>query len=65
MITQTLFPFITKQATLIRRSTILSLPLQLVFPDETLALNECLQMFTIKVVKLLALVSMTSDFFFI
>jgi hypothetical protein len=29
---QTLFIFLTKQATLMRRSTVLSLPLQLVFP---------------------------------
>jgi hypothetical protein len=31
----TLFTFFTKQATLMRRSTVLSLPLQLVFPGET------------------------------
>jgi len=30
-----LFTFFTKQATLMRRSTVLSLPLQLVFPDDT------------------------------
>jgi hypothetical protein len=28
-----LFTFVTKQVTLMRRSTVLSLPLQLVFPD--------------------------------
>jgi hypothetical protein len=32
---QALFSFFTKQATLTRRSTVLSLPVQLVFPDET------------------------------
>ncbi len=31
-----LFIFVTKQPTLIRRSTVLSLPLQLVFPEQTL-----------------------------
>jgi len=30
-ILQTLYPFLKKQATLMRRSTVLSLPLQLVF----------------------------------
>ncbi len=33
LIVQTLFTFLTKQATLMRRSTVLSLPFQLVFPD--------------------------------
>jgi hypothetical protein len=32
LILQTLFTFFTKQATLMRRSTVLSLPLQLGFP---------------------------------
>jgi hypothetical protein len=32
-----LITFITKQATLIRRSTVLILPLQLLFPDVTLS----------------------------
>jgi len=31
-----LFIYVTKQPTLIRRSTVLSLPLQLVFPEQTL-----------------------------
>jgi hypothetical protein len=41
LVLQTLFTFFKKQATLIRRSAVLSLPFQLVFPD-----------WTIKVVKL-------------
>ncbi len=35
LIVKTLFPFFTKQTTLMRRSTVLSLSLQLVFPGIT------------------------------
>ncbi len=35
LILKILFSFFTKQATLIRRSTVLGLPLQLGFPDST------------------------------
>ncbi len=45
LILQTLFTFLAKQATLMRRSTVLSLPPQLVFPALVVSLDLCYKTF--------------------